>query len=496
MEDFIKDKLSGYKPTFKENYWTEMSLDLKKRRRRRLLLFLLRGGLLAGVVVASLYVGIHLINQNSSDHSIARRPIDQLEHSPQSSSSSQQTATIKEDHHEALNAIEKSENEITQSESIDQINIDEHRDLNVVNKSQVTKNVPIHTGLKSSFENNSSTLERDSNIPVKNNKIIQSALSKSDQHPDRFISQSSTTANSNSSSSDPSISEPTAHDVQHAKNSTREGKVITTEDRAFIDEYNNVPLDAISLVDIKPIDRNLNFDVDPLTSSVTVRIKSRSFDLPKYGIMLAASVMSSSENSMVYGQQIQANRYFELDKSGSLYASAGIGVTHYHGNFDAIDHKKIPYKTFAQNSITQSLRPENIYTVGLTLETGIHASRWRVGIHIAPEWMISIDGNIETAEEITRVYALEAPGIPHGFSLENEVTSSSESARLEQTNIHTTTFSSGLSANYRLSQRWTLGLSGQYYFNGLFALKRTVLESNSLLGNNKIKGGLHVSYLF
>jgi hypothetical protein len=454
MEDFLKNKLSEYTPPFKEEYWTSVQVELKKRRKRRLLLLWWSGGL-SSLLLALL---IYLTATWSTTSKSIRTPSSEIK--------------VHTDHIELSG--EKSANSSANSKSYSTAN------------STATG---IATGNTTTNFNSNKT------------KSSQSSVLSGSKSPHQNQDLSPTKGLL-----------PTTKDKRSTTQATNdEGQLIMIPTDRIIENQNTrsdsshiewshsdkfFPISSIGVSKILPFELKPSLPTLKEIEQVHIKISQQQFGRRPISFTLAASALGNSVYGFIHNEEIRIQHQFTIGANG-FYLQAGVGAGRYGGEFAAIDHASVTYRSFASNSQSQTLIPTSAYYVNLPIEFGLRASRWNMGLNLNPEYLLGIHGKIMTEEINSSIIPSETITLSSPYEIERSRSQSEKSSWLDQSNIRELSIPIGFSLEYRIREHWSIGASACIYPSGLYRFKNPVLNHNSASGNKEqFKGGLYVSYKF
>ncbi len=466
MEDYIKNKLSEYKPTFKEEYWNTMAVELKKRKRRKFIIFWWLGSISILLLTATIYLyNTTEVDSNISGQAIAIEQNDLLK--KYSNSNFEQISTSKEQVEEqdasnvsiGLNGLSNTTKQSTNSIKPLPHNQDASQKNQIKNHSQETKSESI---VKSKF------------IPSSG-------------------AQTSPTHHSQKSNTDGQLA--TQLDGFQNKR-TKKGDVSSSGTSNNSTAIAGTLLTPIGLQKLQLLDTHIALPKLPEIEPVNIVIsESRLKDQP-YAISLAGNLLNTSANDLIHNEEFRFQRVVHFGQS-IYYLAAGVGIGRYSGKFSAVDQESLTYRSFASNSMTQSLIPQTTYYGNIPIEFGLKVNRWQFGINLSPEYLIGLHGRIKSEETIYAVQPNEIAPTAGVFSLKAEVSESEKEAWLDQSNVNGWAIPVGANIHFRLNNHWALGASAQYYTTEFYKLKTPVLNYRNITGNtDQMKGGLYVSYQF
>ena len=451
MEDFIKNKLSEYKPVFQEAYWEDASKQIKKRRRRKLVIFWLIGGM--SFAILSLVVFNHVFEE---------QPPRQVKIDTTYSNNSKIDKATTNLSAEKTKSTDGSGSEQSTSNSTPVTQKD--------NSNSIKLNSSYTNTTSSKISKNSSA---SSQQPIKLDKTNSSkkiGAMNSAEHPSHDLKED--------------ISTSAIAVVDNGQiNTEEEGRtqIQIQPSQAEIDSKSAAAsTDVVSIANLKKLsialfDNNVEIDLVPRIEPVEITHSVRKYVQHKNVIDLSSGLLSSSDADIVHTHEIQLKRrgYF---KNSPFYMSAGVGAGYGKGSFNAIDHERVVYRTFAENSVSQSLLPEEIFYLSIPVEIGFRRGAFSAGLTFTPEYLALADGNILTENEMKKVSAIEGIDVPQSFDVTKNTTTQTEQARLELDNIKRTTYSIGVNAGYQVGQHLSIGISTQYYVSGYFTLKKPCIE--------------------
>ena len=505
MEDFLKNKLSDYEPTFKEAYWTEMSAKLNKRSRRKRLIFLILSGTSAVVAISLIWSIIYInrnqvptaspqeiaMNHQKTSHSIEDKQLHQT--GEEKSTLTSIVASLVDDQEgTSLNEIAEQH----AKKSVASLNAQSNTLINRTRSKKTSSKNKQYRATQASTEDSANTIFHQPTLNNFVNPIDNQTASASTSKAIADILNEHIFPSNHESKSNIEKNPPGIMPRENLNNRTANRPSRTDVRTQHTTQFVAVAVQSLEQPSISLFDRQVSLPTLSPLEQVKINITSLDNSFMAMAFQIGAGLVSNSSDDLIYEHHIQLKRYVKFDNS-MLYAAIGLAAGRYQGTFQAIDHEQVSYRTFAENLINQSLIPKDLYYLSLPLEFGVTQGKLNVGINISPEYLLAVHGDVVTSVQSNTVTSTPGIGEPLEFSVTQNRSIQKKSTWLDDENIKSFNYSYGLIAGYRVEKHWHISLSGHYYPNDLYLFKRTIRSSNSITGRKtNLKGRLHVAYIF
>ncbi len=483
MEDFIKKNIQGYKPEFKPEYWNEASKLLQRKRRRRLLFLWLSSGLV--LMLLSLVTLYFLMPESEI------RNQDGIQTEKISAKNKKRTLTQKSNNLEEITSESKTTYGSTSATELN------------TKKSNVSED-PSQTAKKGSTALTSSQESSVSSNPIRNQKqtghtaLLSPPIESTNENTqNEAISRISTSVNN--------IKDDRIEPEFVLQPSPSDSKVEFDPDR--LQKANRLELEKSFEIDlVQPIEiltiEDFRINQRPLTLATNISpmvIQQRELLSPASHFRLAVSGQFISGSEFGTGNKISLNLQHTLPFSSSLPISLVLGahVSRYAQGFGTIEEHVTAYRSFARNSLKNSIELEEAYYAGVDVQLESQLGKWVAGISFRPEAQLGLYGKITNTHEEDKLTALSTSPDQSEYVISTTTATTSKSNWLDTDNTRFYNIPAGLYIQRKLSSTISVGLVAESYLGGLIKLKQPVRGSSYATGaSNSHSGGIYVSYEF
>lgn len=480
MEDYLKHKLSEYKPEFKEEHWQAASKLLNKRKRRRALVFWFTGALTSFFIILLCFIGWDWQHTNKIIPNHAETIAKTATQSPIASTTSVEARPTHQTQNQKLPSVNSNSAQVIEHSKVDKA----QRKINV-SKAEVDM-----TPLPGDLNNNSH---------VKNNMTLTKAPSSSSSIEMRREIDKLQSIEKSQENKKTMREEFNFLPTQELKNSIQQEQLKPLSEHS--DQDNQIPKShlnsivmSLDMVDLLPLTLATKYSIKEV-KHITIKVSEQRFSKKPFSLSLLGTGLSNGSLGFVYGTELRLQHKIS-SSTNPYYLHVGVGAGRYSGELSTVDESSLSFRSFASNRYTKTLVPRAAYYVSVPLEIGLAAGHWNLGLNISPEYLIGLRGTVKNEETIS-IVSSEVITSASSYAVEQNITTTQNTAWLDQSNIRSLAVPIGISLDYRFSQHWSIGVSSMIYIDGLYKLKRPILNNDAVAGSTgELKGGIHISYKF